>query len=120
MVATYTLHLTYSDLTCPRGESVTTRHTGGSVPCYQDRLRLTVYSAGEICAEICKIGAYEAHWALRHPITIDGPFPFVVGEFPNRAFVAGLIRGLAIGQRRYVYQSRVGDASYTAIVQRFS
>jgi hypothetical protein len=102
MVTTYELQLTYTD------------------PCYQDRLRLTVYSAGEVCAEICKVGAYEAHWARRHPVTIDGPFPFVAGNFPARAFVQSVMRGVAIGQRRYVYQSRVGEASYTAVIRRIS
>lgn len=102
MVATYTLHLTYSD------------------PCYQDRLRLIVFSAAEICAEICKVGTYEEHWAKRHPVTIDGSFPFVASSFPTRAFVVGILRGLAVGQRRYVYQSRIDNASYTAIVQRLS
>ncbi len=66
------------------------------------------------------MGAYEAHWARRHPVTIDGPFPFVAGDFPSRAFVQDVIRGVAIGQRRYVYQSRVGEASYVAIIRRLS
>jgi hypothetical protein len=99
-VETYELQLTYRD------------------PCYQDRLRLTVYTAGEVAAQICRIGAYEDHWARRHPVTIDGPFPLLVGEFPNRAFIAAAIRGLAIGQRKYLHQSHVGSVSYTAVLRR--
>ena len=66
------------------------------------------------------MGAYEEHWVRRHPVTLDGPFPFIAGEFPNRAFVHGVMQGIAIGQRRYVYQRRVGEASYTAILRRIS
>jgi hypothetical protein len=97
----YELHLTYRD------------------PCCNDTVRITVYTAGEICAEICKTAAYEAHWFNRHA-SLDGPFPFQHGTFPGRSFVHGCISTMAIGHRKLVYQGRVGDAAYTATVRRFS
>jgi hypothetical protein len=83
-------------------------------PCCNDTVRITVYTAGEICAEICKTAAYEAHWARHH---VD-PFPFHHGSFPGRSFVLGCISTMAIGHRKLVYQGRVGDAAYTATLRR--
>ncbi len=101
MVATFELHISYRD------------------PCWHDTARITVYTAGEICAEICRTSAYEAHWA-RHHTTIDGPFPFPAGTFPSRSFIQGCITKLTINQRKLVYHGRVGDAAYIVTVRRIA
>lgn len=98
---TYMLHITYRDA------------------CFHDTVRITTYTAGDICAEIRNTGAYAEHWNRRH-VTLDGPFPFPPDyhDWPSRSFIQGAISTMAIGHRKYLMQIRIGDAAYTATVQR--
>jgi hypothetical protein len=100
---TYMLHITYRD------------------PCFRDAVRITTYTAGDICAEIRNTGAYAEHWDSRHA-TLDGPFPFppTYNDWPSRAFVYGSISTMAIGHRKYLFQVKEGDASYSVTVQRIA
>jgi hypothetical protein len=102
MVATYLLTLHYQD------------------PCHKDVARIMVYTPGDIVAEIRNTHTLEDHWTRRHPTTIDGPFPFPYNakSWPTRAFVQGVVAGMAIGNRRYLFQMRIGCAAYTAQVSR--
>lgn len=109
---TYMLLLTYHD------------------PCGQDTVRIMTHTAGHISAEIRNTGTYADHWNRRRDArqlcchsrhaTLDGPFPFPesLSLFPSRSFVQGTISTMAIGQRKYLFQLREGDAAYTATVQR--
>ena len=109
---TYMLHITYRD------------------PCFRDAVRITTYTAGDICAEIRNTGAYAEHWARRRDArqlcchsrhaTLDGPFPFppTYNDWPSRSFVYGSISTMAIGHRKYLVQVGDCNASYSVTVQR--
>jgi hypothetical protein len=102
MVATYLLTLNYQD------------------SCHKDVARIMVYTAGDAAAEIRNTYTLEDHWTRRHPVTIDGPFPFPpdYAGWPTRAFVQGVIKGMAIGHRKYLFQMKTGCAAYTAQISR--
>jgi hypothetical protein len=101
MVPTYELVLVYRD------------------GCLHERISITIYTAGDICAQIRNTGVAEDHWN-RHHRTLTGEFPFSAhtAQWPSRAFVQTAMTGLSIGRRAYLYQSSVGDAAYTAILRR--
>ncbi len=102
MVAAYLLTLNYHD------------------PCHKDVARIMVYTAGDAASQIRNTYTLEDHWTRRHPVAIDGPFPFPYDYegWPTRAFIQGVITGMAIGHRKYLFQMQVGPAAYTAKISR--
>ncbi len=102
MVATYLLTLNYHD------------------PCHKDVARIMVYTAGDALGQLRNTFTLEDHWARRHPVTIDGlfPFPYDYNGWPTRTFIQDIIVKMAIGSRRYLFQMSAGCASYTATIKR--
>jgi hypothetical protein len=102
MVNTYLLTLTYHD------------------PCHKDVARIMVYTAGDMVAELRNTYTLENHWIRRHPVTIDGPFPFPYdyAGWPSRVFIQSAITGMAIRHRKYLFQMKNGCAAYTAQIVR--